>query len=880
MRVVIGLVCVILALACVVAQAIDSEGREDQIVTMHASITRTISYQGILKNGAGNPVSDNTYNVTFRIYNGASGGSSLWSSPSIPVTTVDGIFVTEIGPITLAFDTTYYLSLQVSPDPEMVQRQMLTMSAYSAVSDTANYAFKADTANHVPDNSITSAKIVNGTIQFGDIGQNSATNGQVMKWNGSAWVARNDSVGGGGSSYWTLSGNILSTNDYWAINKGATGNALYGSNAKSMVNLGVACTTGTSGQNYSSCTVGGGVHNIAGSPWTTVSGGASNTASADNATVGGGSYNAATEGDATIGGGAVNNATELAATIAGGYTNSANGQFSTIAGGKYNHAGDAAGDTAAVVAGGAYNSALEMYSTIGGGLSNYAGGFATIAGGAYNYANGGASAVGGGTGNSANGSRSVVSGGQSNEATQDFSVIGGGESNTASADHSTVAGGLSNTVSGDGSTVGGGTYNTVSGGSATVSGGAVNNAGANHSTVGGGLNNTASDPGATIAGGARNAASGFCAAIGGGDSDTANGTLATISGGYHNKALGDCAGVSSGKFNQAGDASEDTAAVIAGGENNRAWASYTTIGGGKNHLTFGPYSNVGGGLHNSSMAELSVIAGGLDNQAQSYLSAIGGGDFNRCSDTAAVVTGGMQNWAYGKYTAIGGGYNNRADEKYDVIAGGQNNYSHGQWCSVSGGRENYCAGQYSSIPGGYGDTLNVNAQNSLAFGRNIYSHEQYHVIFFNSRYPGKLRINRDSYDGSDWAWPIMVGTNTSNGNGAYLSAGGVWTNGSGMLLDTDRQRLDGAELLFKISSLSITSNINHNSFERHIGPSSTDFARAFDVGAIRDDDGKRNDQGLAASDVAGVALAGVQELLKKIETLEKRIAELEAERGR
>ncbi|HBZ01476.1 MAG TPA: hypothetical protein DEO84_09185, partial [candidate division Zixibacteria bacterium] len=171
MRVVIGLVCVILVLACVVAQAIDSEGREDQIVTMHASITRIISYQGILKNGAGNPVSDNTYNVTFRIYNSASGGSSLWSSPSIPVTTVDGIFVTEIGPITLAFDTTYYLSLQVSPDPEMVQRQMLTMSAYSAVSDTANYAFKADTASNVPDNSITSAKIVNGTIQFGDIGQ-------------------------------------------------------------------------------------------------------------------------------------------------------------------------------------------------------------------------------------------------------------------------------------------------------------------------------------------------------------------------------------------------------------------------------------------------------------------------------------------------------------------------------------------------------------------------------------------------------------------------------------------------------------------------------------------------------------------------------------
>lgn len=59
------------------------------------------------------------------------------------------------------------------------------------------------------------------------------------------------------------------------------------------------------------------------------------------------------------------------------------------------------------------------------------------------------------------------------------------------------------------------------------------------------------------------------------------------------------------------------------------------------------------------------------------------------------------------------------------------------------------------------------------------------------------------------------------------------------------------------------------SYERHIGPTSKEFVEAFDVGMIRKSDGKRDDIALPASDVAGVALAGVLELLKKIEILEK-----------
>lgn len=50
----------------------------------------------------------------------------------------------------------------------------------------------------VSTNGITSNEIATGTILFSDIGQNGASSGQVLKWNGTAWVAGTDNTGGGG----------------------------------------------------------------------------------------------------------------------------------------------------------------------------------------------------------------------------------------------------------------------------------------------------------------------------------------------------------------------------------------------------------------------------------------------------------------------------------------------------------------------------------------------------------------------------------------------------------------------------------------------------------------------------------------------------------
>jgi hypothetical protein len=145
------------------------------------------------------------------------------------------------------------------------------------------------------------------------------------------------------------------------------------------------------------------------------------------------------------------------------------------------------------------------------------------------------------------------------------------------------------------------------------------------------------------------------------------------------------------------------------------------------------------------------------------------------------------------------------------------------------------------------------------------------VVFFDAISSGRLGINRDDHNGI--SYPIHVGTSTSNGNGAYLTAGGAWTNGSSRTFKENFQALDSRELLEKISSLPVEVWNYKNSPERHIGPVAEDFVSAFDVGAVRED-GTRDDKYLSTVDVAGVALAGVKEIIKENTELKRVIEQL------
>jgi hypothetical protein len=180
------------------------------------------------------------------------------------------------------------------------------------------------------------------------------------------------------------------------------------------------------------------------------------------------------------------------------------------------------------------------------------------------------------------------------------------------------------------------------------------------------------------------------------------------------------------------------------------------------------------------------------------------------------------------------------------------------------------------VPGGHSNTANANY--NLVFGQDVDPSvtETHRVYFFgpgSSRPSGFLVINR-----LDGDFPIHVGTNTTNGNGAYLTTGGVWTNGSSRSFKERFVQYRPAEVLEKIRQLPVEGYFYKGTEEYHITPMAEDFYRLFGTGVreIIETDSTGQlvrrpnpdvDKYLAASDVAGVALLGVKALDELISTL-------------
>ena len=112
---------------------------------------------------------------------------------------------------------------------------------------------------------------------------------------------------------------------------------------------------------------------------------------------------------------------------------------------------------------------------------------------------------------------------------------------------------------------------------------------------------------------------------------------------------------------------------------------------------------------------------------------------------------------------------------------------------------------------------------------------------------------------TDTGKAIQVGSDTTNGNGAYLTLGGTWTNGSSILFKTNFINLSNDWILDKISKLNIRKWDYKNTNETHIGPTSEEFIELFDVGIDNEN------SHISTIDVSGVALKGVQALINENE---------------
>lgn len=140
--------------------------------TATAGVPQRISYQGRLTDSGSMPVVDGAYLVKFIIWDdpvASAAPNEKWNSGFQAVNTIDGLFSYELGsnvalPDDLfETDTSRWLGVTVSTDPEISPRTKLNSDSYSYQS------LRSDTAASVEDNSITSSSIVDGTIGSSDI---------------------------------------------------------------------------------------------------------------------------------------------------------------------------------------------------------------------------------------------------------------------------------------------------------------------------------------------------------------------------------------------------------------------------------------------------------------------------------------------------------------------------------------------------------------------------------------------------------------------------------------------------------------------------------------------------------------------------------------
>ena len=521
---------------------------------------------------------------------------------------------------------------------------------------------------------------------------------------------------------------------------------------------------------------------------------------------------------------------------------------------------------------------------------------------------------------------STIGGGFANEAgtsgdpaLTSAATVAGGNYNKATAGNSTIGGGIGNTASGNGATIAGGNSNTASGISSFIGGGLDNEARGDLSVIAGGgapsalnLGNIAHDHFTVIGGGALNEA-------GGDDSDPATQTYATVAGGQSNRAQAFASVICGGRDNVV---SAPLGFIGGGGPNddlvadgNRVYGDYGFVGGGTDNLAGSPaseedpvqtYATIGGGLTNRALRQFAFIGGGKANYAIMDYAVIGGGENNQVSGAYGVIAGGGPyanesfsvpgNFVADGYGSIGGGAGNTAgdpdpsplfDALFGTVAGGLWNTTFFA-ASVGGGNRNQALGDHSTVPGG----LNNIAQgaNSFAAGSRAHALSRGSFVWSDDSdtafviSPGvnsfSIQAEGGIWFGTDRSPSIRSGAFLDTSTGGYLSTTGDWTNSSDRNRKQGFSPVDGGALLAAVQRLPLTTwtYIGDPTAAKHLGPMAQDFKALFGLG--------RDEISISTIDASGVALAAVQELIKRtdeltaamkaIEALESRLAALEA----
>lgn len=195
-----------------------------------AQMPRTLSYQGVLADNAGNLVADGVRTLALTLYDAATGGAAVFTETQT-VTVVRGTFNAILGaataggiPPVVAFDRAYFLGVRVDGGAELTPRVPLTASPYAlraAIADavaagsvtTQHLAPGAVDASRLAMAAVDATKLAPGAVVPGVIAPGAVTNAAIADGaisgakiaDGSLTVAKLDGTG-------AIAGQVLASN--------------------------------------------------------------------------------------------------------------------------------------------------------------------------------------------------------------------------------------------------------------------------------------------------------------------------------------------------------------------------------------------------------------------------------------------------------------------------------------------------------------------------------------------------------------------------------------------------------------------------------------------------------------------------------------------
>ena len=534
-----------------------------QLLVDANDVPKTISYQGMLSSSDGTPFADGQYQITVTLYADGQGSNPVWND-SYTTNVHGGVFNVLIGSGTKALpssenlNTPLWIGTSVNGAPEMRPLTPMTASPYAL-----NVPDRAITADKIAEKAVTADKVDMDYIAGLEIdGQQVASNGATLKLKSSEKIAL---------SYDEVTQTVM-------IDEASNATGTTGDDEKGASTLASPLAWDSNGD-LTDGTVGG--QATTAGDWLGTTANPLNGEYAleirvrDTKVMRYHTAAAGTDPNVEGGQGSTVTAVSVGSTIAGG-GNAINGDYDAIGGGQANAIAEGNYNT---ISGGQDNSVSLIgtpvdFGTVGGGLMNQVlAPMATIGGGANNIITplAGEATIAGGHINRIESYVSAITGGHDNTIAVggEASFIGGGRNNLIDAELSVISGGRDNIIqqSSVGSFIGGGRAHSLTGSTSTIGGGHDNTINAPEAVIAGGIDHRVLTRGGSILGGHHNS-------IG------ANSDYSTIGGGEANV------------INQA------QRATIAGGEDNEAQGSHSTIPGGDKLRTNPSYAQIAVGFYN------------------------------------------------------------------------------------------------------------------------------------------------------------------------------------------------------------------------------------------------------------------------------------------